>query len=73
MKKNILRNIGFLVSALLFGVAVFVIHTKLRKYHYHDIAHQLLKMPVGILILAACPPEKLHLDEKVEPKPIKNL
>ena len=53
MRKKLWQNIGFLISAILFGVAVFVIHTKLRKYHYHDIVHQLLQVPFGVLALAA--------------------
>ena len=52
MSKKLFKNIGFAISALLFGVAVFVIHTKLRKYDYQDIANQLLQVPVKFLILA---------------------
>lgn len=53
MSKKLWQNIGFIISAALFGVAVFIIHTKLRKYHYHDIAKQLLQVPLGVLIFAA--------------------
>ena len=53
MNKKLWQNIGFIISAALFGAAIFVIHTKLRKYHYHDIVHQLLQVPFKVLILAA--------------------
>jgi phosphatidylglycerol lysyltransferase len=53
MNKKSWQNIGFIISAVLFGAAIYVIHIKLRKYHYHDIVRQLLQVPFKVLIFAA--------------------
>ncbi len=52
MHKRILHNLGLLVSASLFVLALFVIHNKLHQYHYHDIANQIVRTPRSFLFLA---------------------
>jgi phosphatidylglycerol lysyltransferase len=51
MKKQ-LHNLGTLISAVLFCIAIAIIHHKLKQYHYHDIAAELAKTPI-VYVLAA--------------------
>jgi len=53
MNKKLWQNVGFVISAALFGAAICIIHLKLKKYHYHDIVQQLLQVPFKTLMLAA--------------------
>ena len=53
MSKKVLRNFGILISAVLFGLALYAIHHKLRQYHYQDIVSQILHTPISVLFLAA--------------------
>lgn len=55
MKKvihNLVHNLGILLSILLFVLAVFIIHHKLRQYHYHDIVNQVMQTPLLYLVSA---------------------
>ena len=52
MVKKILHNIGLLISAALFVIALFLIHYKLKQYHYQDITKQILQTPISFLFLA---------------------
>jgi phosphatidylglycerol lysyltransferase len=51
MKKQ-LHNLGTLISAALFCIAIAIIHHKLKQYHYHDIAAELAQTPI-VYVLAA--------------------
>lgn len=51
--KRLIHNLSYLVSVILFILAVIIIHHKLKQYHYHDIIAQLGKMPSAFLFLAA--------------------
>jgi phosphatidylglycerol lysyltransferase len=48
--KKLLRNISPIISAILFGVALYVIHYKLRQYHYRDIVKEVRLIPLLPLI-----------------------
>ena len=50
--KKLLRNLSSLIGVVLFGVALFVIHHKLRQYHYHDIVDEMARTPSLSLVLA---------------------
>ena len=50
--KKILRNISPFISAILFGVALLVIHHKLRLYHYRDIVNEISQKPLLPLMAA---------------------
>ena len=50
--KKILHNLSSLIGVILFGVALFVIHHKLRQYHYHDIVDEMARTPSLSLVLA---------------------
>ncbi len=52
MAKKVFHNIGLLISAVLFVMALYIIHHKLKQYHYHDIVNQILQTPVSFLFLA---------------------
>lgn len=55
MKKavqHLVHNLGYTLSILLFILAVFIIHHKIRQYHYHDIVNQVLQTPSVYLISA---------------------
>ena len=52
MAKKILHNIGLLISATLFVIALFLIHYKLKQYHYQDIVKQITQTPLSFLFLA---------------------
>jgi phosphatidylglycerol lysyltransferase len=52
MYKKTLHNLGLLVSATLFVLALYIIHNKLHQYHYHDIANQIIQTPRWFLFLA---------------------
>ena len=40
------------LSVILFGIAAVIIHHKLRQYHYHDIAAELVKIPAHHILPA---------------------
>jgi uncharacterized membrane protein YbhN (UPF0104 family) len=44
--KKLLRNISPIISAILFGIALYVIHYKLRQYHYRDIVKEVRLIPL---------------------------
>jgi phosphatidylglycerol lysyltransferase len=50
--KKTLRIISPLISAILFGVALYVIHYKLRQYHYRDIVREVSQKPLLPLMAA---------------------
>ena len=52
MHKRIIHNLGLLVSTALFVLALYIIHDKLRHYHYYDIANQIVRTPLSFLLLA---------------------
>lgn len=52
MTKRVFHNIGLLISTILFVVALYVIHYKLKQYHYHDIVNQIRQAPWPVLFLA---------------------
>jgi phosphatidylglycerol lysyltransferase len=56
MKRQIQNYAAAVLGLVLFGIALFIIHTKLGKYRYHDIAEQLSLLPMhhllGALILS---------------------
>ena len=51
--KKILHNLSPFIGVILFGVALFVIHHKLRQYHVHDIINEASQIPIASLLLAA--------------------
>lgn len=52
MKRQIQNYAAAVLGLVLFGTALFIIHSKLGKYHYRDIVHQLSLMPRGHLLAA---------------------
>ncbi len=50
--KRTLHNLSPFVGVILFGVALFVIHYKLKQYHVHDIINEASKIPAFSLLLA---------------------
>jgi hypothetical protein len=52
MIKKIFHNIGLLISTILFVLALYIIHHKLKQYHYRDILNQIQQTPWSILFLA---------------------
>ncbi len=52
MKRYLRHYIAAVISLGLFGVALFIIHHKLRQYHYNDIARQLALLPKIHLVAA---------------------
>jgi phosphatidylglycerol lysyltransferase len=52
MHKRIVHNLGMLISALLFVLALYIIHNKLHHYHYYDIVNQIVRTPRWFLFLA---------------------
>jgi phosphatidylglycerol lysyltransferase len=50
--KKILRNLSPFIGVTLFGVALFVIHHKLKQYHVHDIINETSQIPILSLLLA---------------------
>jgi len=45
MAKKVFHNIGLLISAILFIMALYVIHYKLKQYHFRDIFNQIQQTP----------------------------
>lgn len=41
MKRNVLRILGPIFGLAIFGLALWVIHDALKKYHYHDVLRAL--------------------------------
>jgi uncharacterized membrane protein YbhN (UPF0104 family) len=41
MKKNLVRNSGYVISLALFSVAMVVLHHEFRQYHVRDIIAEL--------------------------------
>jgi len=52
MKKNLLRNGGYLISLVLFSAAMVVLHHELRQYHVRDIIAELRQVRLAFLGLA---------------------
>jgi len=52
MRRDLRHYVAAVMSLLLFGVALFIIHHKLSHYHYHDIARQFALLPRTHLIAA---------------------
>jgi len=52
MKKNLVRNAGYLISLALFSVAMVVLHHELRQYHVRDIIAELRQVRPAFLGLA---------------------
>jgi phosphatidylglycerol lysyltransferase len=50
--KKLLHNLSPIVGVVLFGVALFVIHHKLKQYHVHDIVKEASQIPTLSLWLA---------------------
>ncbi len=52
MIKRLRRILSPLLGLVIFGVALWVLHAALRKYHYHDIVRQLHQLPEHQVLLA---------------------
>ncbi len=52
MKERFGRFIGPAVGLILLGVALWVLHTALREYHYRDVVRHMSEIPTGWLLLA---------------------
>lgn len=52
MKKNPLYFISPLLGIFFLGIALFILHKELSKYHYQDIVQQLENIPFNSLIFA---------------------
>ncbi|MDN3514754.1 MAG: lysylphosphatidylglycerol synthase domain-containing protein [Candidatus Brocadia sp.] len=52
MENKFLRNLSPLFGVLLFAAALYVLRYELKEYHYHDVLHQLKKIPVSHLLIA---------------------
>jgi phosphatidylglycerol lysyltransferase len=50
--RKFLRKITPWISVILFVIAAVIIHHKLRQYHYHDIAAELVKIPAHHILPA---------------------
>ena len=50
--KKILHNLSPFIGVILFGVALFVIHHKLKQYHVRDIINEASQIPTLSLSLA---------------------
>lgn len=51
--KKILHNLSPVIGVVLFAVALFVIHHKLKQYHVRDIINEASLIPIATLLLAA--------------------
>ncbi|HPT73122.1 MAG TPA: hypothetical protein PLE74_12680, partial [Candidatus Cloacimonadota bacterium] len=54
MKKRFAPIAGVLFSFILLGVAFFIIHTKLKAFHYHEIVFALHSISKIHILLALC-------------------
>ena len=53
MKKRAIHTLGPIISLALFAVALFIIHYKLRHYHYRDVVAEMSQIPTSVLNWAA--------------------
>lgn len=51
--KKVLHNLSPIIGVILFGVALFVIHHKLKQYHIRDVINEASLIPAASLLLAA--------------------